>query len=67
MNENVTMDSRVGGTWSFDMVEPVGTRYPNHSEFKEITPPSRLVCDHGDGTRIRFERSITCKKQQTVP
>lgn len=57
-NEGVTMDFRVGGTWSFDMVAPDGTRYPNHSVFKEITPPSRLVFDHGDGQRVWFEATV---------
>jgi len=57
-NENVTMDFRVGGAWTFEMVGPDGTRYPNHSVFKEITPPSRLVYDHGDGARVWFEASI---------
>ncbi|TAN48618.1 MAG: ATPase [Rhodospirillales bacterium] len=57
-NENVTMDFRVGGAWTFEMVGPDGTRYPNHSVFKEITPPSRLIFDHGDGQRIWFEASI---------
>lgn len=58
-NEGVTMDFRVGGAWTFEMVGPDGTRYPNHSVFKEITPPSRLVYDHGDGARMWFEASIT--------
>src|SRR5262245_35457772 len=57
-NEGVTMDFRVGGTWTFDMIGPDGTRYPNHSVFKEITPPSKLVFDHGDGKRMWFEASI---------
>lgn len=57
-NENVTMDFRVGGVWAFEMVGPDGTRYPNHSVFKEITPPSKLVFDHGDGQRVWFEASI---------
>jgi uncharacterized protein YndB with AHSA1/START domain len=56
--ENVSHDLRVGGVWSFDMVGPDGTRYPNHSVFKEITPPARLVFDHGDGTKVWFEASI---------
>ena len=55
-NENVSLDFRVGGAWTFEMVGPDGTRYPNHSVFKEITPPSRLVYDHGDGTRVWFEQ-----------
>ncbi|UTY59543.1 SRPBCC domain-containing protein [Massilia sp. erpn] len=57
-NEGSRMDFRVGGAWTFEMVGPDGTRYPNHSVFKEITPPSRLVYDHGDGQRIWFEASI---------
>ena len=58
-NEGVTMDFRVGGAWTFEMVGPDGTRYPNHSVFKEITPPSRLVFDHGDGERMWFEATVT--------
>ena len=42
-----------------DMVGPDGTRYPNHSIFREITPLSRLVFDHGDGERMWFEATIT--------
>jgi uncharacterized protein YndB with AHSA1/START domain len=57
-NENVSLDFRVGGAWTFEMVGPDGTRYPNHSVFKEITPPSRLVYDHGDGTRVWFEQTM---------
>lgn len=54
-NEGVSMDFRVGGTWSFVMVGPDGTRYPNHVVFKEIVPPTRMVFDHGDGQRVWFE------------
>jgi uncharacterized protein YndB with AHSA1/START domain len=61
-NEGVTMDFRVGGAWTFEMVAPDGTRYPNHSVFKEITPPSRLVFDHGDGKRIWFETTVTLQE-----
>jgi uncharacterized protein YndB with AHSA1/START domain len=57
-NENVTMDFRVGGVWKFEMVAPDGTRYPNHSVFKDITPPARLVFDHGDGQRVWFEATV---------
>jgi uncharacterized protein YndB with AHSA1/START domain len=57
-NEGVSMDLRVGGAWTFEMVGPDGARYPNHSVFKEITPPSRLVFDHGDGQRIWFEATV---------
>lgn len=58
-NENVTMDFRVGGEWTYEMVGPDGTRYPSHTVFKEITPPSRLVYDHGDGERMWFETTVT--------
>jgi uncharacterized protein YndB with AHSA1/START domain len=61
-NEGGTMDFRVGGVWDFAMVGPDGTRYPNHSAFKEITPPSRLVFDHGDGGRIWFEMTVTLQE-----
>ena len=44
------------------MVGPDGTRYPTHSVFKEITPPSRLVFDHGDGARVWFEATITLQE-----
>lgn len=63
-NENVTMNFRIGGAWTFEMVGPDGTRYPNHVVFKEITPPSRLLFDHGDGQRIWFETNISL--QETV-
>jgi uncharacterized protein YndB with AHSA1/START domain len=58
-NEGVNMDLRVGGAWTFEMVGPDGTRYSNHSVFKEITPPSKLVFDHGDGQRTWFEATVT--------
>lgn len=61
-NERVTMDFRVGGAWTFDMVGPDGTIYPNHAVFKEITPPARLIFDHGDGQRVWFEASITLQE-----
>lgn len=64
-NENVTMDFRVGGAWTFDMVGPDGTRYPNHSVFTEIVPPARLVYDHGDGQRIWFIASILLDETAT--
>ena len=57
-NEGVTMDFRVGGAWTFVMVGSDGTRYPNHSVFKEITRPSKLVFDHGDGERMWFETTV---------
>ncbi|HEY4079743.1 MAG TPA: SRPBCC domain-containing protein [Burkholderiaceae bacterium] len=64
-NEHVTMDFRVGGAWTFDMVAPDGTRYPNHSVFTEIAPPSRLVYDQGDGKRVWFVASILLEATAT--
>jgi uncharacterized protein YndB with AHSA1/START domain len=58
-NERVSMDFRVGGAWTFDMVAPDGTRFPNHCVFKEIVPPARMVYDQGDGERVWFETTIT--------
>jgi uncharacterized protein YndB with AHSA1/START domain len=56
--ENLSIDLRVGGVWAFDMIGPDGTRFPNHSVFTEITPPSKLAFDHGDGQRIWFASTI---------
>ena len=58
-NEDVTMDFRVGGLWSFTMVGPDGTRFPNRVHFKELTPPARMMFDHGDDQRVWFETTIT--------
>lgn len=57
-NENVTMDFRIGGAWTYDMVGPDGTRFPNKVVFKVIEPPSKLVMDHGDGEKVWFEGTI---------
>lgn len=61
-NEEVTMDFRVGGAWTYVMVGPDGTRYPNRVVFKEITPPVRWVSDHGDGQRVWFESTVTLEE-----
>jgi uncharacterized protein YndB with AHSA1/START domain len=61
-NERVSMDFRVGGAWTFDMVAPDGTRFPNRCVFKEIVPLMRMVYDQGDGERIWFENTITLQK-----
>jgi uncharacterized protein YndB with AHSA1/START domain len=58
-NEDVTMDFRVGGLWSFTMVGPDGTRFPNRVRFKALTPPARMLFDHGDDQRVWFETTIT--------
>lgn len=41
------------------MVGLDGTRYPNHMVYKEITPLSKIVSDHGDGERVWFEATVT--------
>lgn len=40
-------DIRVGGTLRFDFVGPAGLVYDNRITYLEISPPSRLVFDHG--------------------
>lgn len=42
-------DLRSGGDWRFVMHGPDGTDYKNHSIFREIAPPERLVFDHISG------------------
>lgn len=64
-NEDVAMDFRVGGLWSYTMVGPDGTRFPNRVWFKEITPPERLVFDHGDDQRVWFESTVTLDATDT--
>ena len=56
--EGPTIDLQVGGVWSFVMIGPDGTRFPNHSVFTEITPERKLVFDHGDGQRVWFVATI---------
>jgi uncharacterized protein YndB with AHSA1/START domain len=41
------MDFRVGGVWKHVMHGPDGANYPNHSVFKEIVKPERIVYAHG--------------------
>lgn len=60
------MDARVGGRWRFDMLAPDGKLYTNRIEYLEITPPERLVFDHGtdvDDCPIRFRVTITFEEQ----
>lgn len=61
-NVDVVMDFRVGGAWTFAMIGPDGTCYPNHVVFKEITPPSKLIFDHGDGKSVWFVQNITLEE-----
>ncbi len=45
-NEFETFEFQVGGRWTFVMVGPDGTRYPNQSVFVELAPASRVVIRH---------------------
>ena len=60
-------DVRPGGVWRFDLVAPDGTVFPNRIDYREVTPESKLVMDHGDdgadavGT---FLVTITLDEQQ---
>jgi uncharacterized protein YndB with AHSA1/START domain len=46
-----TMDFRVGGDWKHVMRGPDGAEYPNHSVFKEIVKPEKIVYSHGGGKK----------------
>lgn len=41
------MDVRPGGVWKHVMRGPDGVNYPNHSVFKEVVKPERIVFAHG--------------------
>ena len=45
-NEFETFDFQVGGCWSFVMVGPDGSRYPNQSIFTKLEPASRVAIRH---------------------
>ena len=54
-------DFRPGGVWSFDMIGPDGTVYPNWVEWREIVPPERITFRQG-GHRDdpdAFESTVT--------
>ena len=59
---DVSYDFRVGGVWSFVMVGPDGTRYPNRTVFKQIDPPARMVMDLGDDQKVWFEMTVTLEE-----
>lgn len=40
-------DLRSGGSWVYTMHGPDGTDYPNHAQYLEVVPLSKLVYDHG--------------------
>lgn len=58
-NETHSMEPKVGGVWRYTMHGPEGTIYPNQITYLEITPPERLVYDHGDFERVRFRSTLT--------
>jgi len=62
-NEDVRQEVKVGGVWSFTMVGPDGTRFANHSVYQELTAPSRLVYEHGDGKAVMFTAVITLEEE----
>jgi uncharacterized protein YndB with AHSA1/START domain len=62
-NVDVEQDVRVGGVWRFKMVGPDGTVYPNRVIYLELTPPSRMVFDHGDDESIHFQSTITLDEE----
>jgi uncharacterized protein YndB with AHSA1/START domain len=62
-NVDVEQEVRVGGAWRFKMIGPDGTVYPNEATYVEITPPERLVLDHGDGTHVLFRSTITLTEE----
>jgi uncharacterized protein YndB with AHSA1/START domain len=41
------LDFRVGGEWKHVLRGPDGAIYPNHSVFKEIVKPERIIFSHG--------------------
>jgi uncharacterized protein YndB with AHSA1/START domain len=71
-----TMDFRVGGDWKHVMRGPDGAKYPNHSVFKEIVKPERIVytcsghCEGGPGVCFEstwsFEAPASDKTRVTI-
>jgi uncharacterized protein YndB with AHSA1/START domain len=60
------MDVRVGGMWRFELRAPDGTRFDNRVVYLEVTPPERLVFDHGtdvDDDPGRFRVIVTFDEQ----
>jgi uncharacterized protein YndB with AHSA1/START domain len=60
------MDVRVGGMWRFELQAPDGRRFSNRVVYLEVTPPERLVFDHGsdvDDDPGRFRVIVTFDEQ----
>ena len=62
-NIDVEQDVRVGGEWRFKMVGPDGTVFPNRVIYRELTPPSRMVYDHGDDESVHFQQTVTLDEE----
>jgi uncharacterized protein YndB with AHSA1/START domain len=60
------MDVRTGGVWRFVMHGPDGTDYDNEITYVEVTPPERLVYDHGPSPRFRVTVTFAEKGSRTV-
>jgi uncharacterized protein YndB with AHSA1/START domain len=57
-----SIDVRVGGRWSFILRSAEGREFPNRIDYRELTPPSRIVYDHGsdqDDDPAAFHVTIT--------
>lgn len=46
-NETHEMTFSVGGLWRYTMHGPDGKAWPNWIRYSQITPPSRIVYEHG--------------------
>ena len=55
-------EPRPGGQWRFTMHGPDGTGFPNHSVFREITAPERIVFDHLSGPE--FQVTVSFREEQ---
>ncbi len=57
------MDVRPGGVWKQTLHGPDGMDYPNHSVFKEVVKPERIVFTHGGkragGPGVSFQSTWT--------
>lgn len=63
-NTTESMEVKPGGVWRFMMHGPDGTDWPNLISYLEVTPPERLVFDHGDFENPKqFQTTITLEEQ----
>ncbi|WP_127794856.1 SRPBCC domain-containing protein [Agromyces sp. LHK192] len=44
---SVDVDAREGGRYDYTMVDPEGREYPTAGEYREVSPPERLVFTWG--------------------